>query len=132
MMQSYPRWRILILLPAVLMIIVNLKVLGAGKDYYVEAGAWLSSNIKDASRVYNENTRMLHYARWYKNEHIDKENREAIGKVLAEKKYDYFVFDVAAKDPPIDPWLERNGFQVVQRFGRPAGDGIVVAIPARN
>jgi hypothetical protein len=82
--------------------------------------------------VYNENTRMLHYARWYKNEHIDKENREAIGKVLAEKKYDYFVFDVAAKDPPIDPWLERNGFQVVQRFGRPAGDGIVVAIPARN
>ena len=132
MMQRYPRWRVLIVLLVGLMMIINLKALGPGRDYYVEAGAWLSSNIKDTSRVYNENRRMPHYARWYKNEPIDKENRDSIGKVLAEKKYDYFVFDVAAKDPPIDPWLERNGFQVVQRFGRPAGDGIVVAIPARN
>lgn len=132
MMQRYPRWRGLILLPAALMMIINLKALGPGRDYYVEAGAWLSSNIKDSSRVYNENRRMPHYARWYKNEPIDKENRDLIGKVLAEKKYDYFVFDVAAKDPPIDPWLEQNGFHLVQRFGRPAGDGIVVAIPARN
>lgn len=132
MMQRYPRWRVLILLLAGLMMIINLKALGPGREYYVEAGAWLSSNIKDSSRVYNENRRMPHYARWYKNEPIDKENRDSIGKVLAEKKYDYFVFDVAAKDPPIDPWLEQNGFQLVQRFGRPAGDGIVVAIPARN
>jgi hypothetical protein len=132
MMQGYPRWRALILLPAALMIIINLKALGPDRDYYVPAGAWLSTNIKDTSRVYNESTRMLHYAGWYKTRPVNKENRDAIGKVLAEKKYDYFVFDVAAKDPPIDPWLERNGFQVVQRFGRPAGDGIVVAIPAKN
>lgn len=132
MMQRYPRWRALILLPAALMMIINLKAFGPGRDYYLEAGAWLSSNIKDTSRVYNENTRMLHYARWYKTNHVDKEARDSIGKVLAEKKYDYFVFDVAAKDPPIDPWLELNGLQAVQRFGRADGEGIVVAVPSRN
>jgi hypothetical protein len=132
MMQRYPRWRGLILLPAVLMIVINLKALGPGREYYLEAGAWLSSNIKDSSRVYNENRRMRHYARWYKTNHVDKENRESIGNVLAERKYDYFVFDVAAKDPPIDPWLERNGLQAVKRFGRDDGEGIVVAVPARN
>jgi hypothetical protein len=132
MIQRYPRWRVLILLPAVLMIIINLKALGPGRDYYVEAGAWLASNVKNTSRVYNENTRMLHYAGWYKTNHIDKENRSSIRKVLAENKYDYFVFDVAANDPPIGPWLEQNGFQVVKRFGRADGEGIVVAVPARN
>jgi hypothetical protein len=132
MMQRYPRWRVLILLPAALMMIINLKAFGPGKDYYAEAGAWLSSNIKDTSRVYNEDTRMLHYARWYKTKTIDKKNRDLIGKVLAEKKYDYFVFDVAVKDPPIQPWLEQNGLRVLKHFDRPDGEGIVVAVPARN
>jgi hypothetical protein len=132
MMQRYPRWRVLILLLAGLMMIINLKALGPGREYYVEAGAWLSSNIKDASRVYNENTRMLHYARWYKTEHIDKKNRDSIWKVLAEKKYDYFVFDVSPRDPPIEPWLEQNGLRVLKRFDRPDGEGIVVAVPARS
>jgi hypothetical protein len=132
MMQRYPRWRVLIVLLAGLMMIINLKALGPGRDYYVEAGAWLSSNIKDASRVYNENTRMLHYARWYKTEHIDKKNRDSIGKVLAEKKYDYFVFDVSPRDPPIQPWLEQNGLRLLKRFDRADGEGIVVAVPARS
>jgi hypothetical protein len=139
MMQRYPRWRALILLLAGLMMIINLKAFGSSSNYYSEAGAWLSGNVKDTSRVYNESSRILHYAGWYKTgrwviktKTIDKENRDSIAKVLAKKKYDYFVFDVSPKDPPIDPWLERNGFQVVQRFGRPAGGGIVVAIPAKN
>jgi hypothetical protein len=132
MMQRYPRWRTLILLPAILMIIVNLKMLGPGKDYYVEAGAWLSSNIKDSSRAYNEDTRLRHYARWYMAKTANKENRGSIGKVLAEGKYDYFVFSMAPRDPPIQPWLEQNGLRAVKRFERPDGEGIVVAVPARN
>ena len=132
MMQRYPRWRVLILLLAGLMMIINLKALGPGRDYYPAAGAWLSGNVKDPSRVYNENRRIPHYAGWYKNEPIDREKRDWIGWVLAEKKYDYFVFDVSAKDPPIDPWLNKNGLEVLKRFGRSDGEEIVVAIPAKN
>jgi hypothetical protein len=131
MMQRYPRWRALILLVAGLMMIVNLKALGPGRDYYLEAGAWLSSNIKDASRVYIENRRMPHYAGWYKNEHIDKKNRDAISEVLAEKKYDYFVFDVSPQDPPIEAWLDKNDLKVLKRFDRSDGEGIVVATPVK-
>ena len=73
MMQRYPRWRALIMLLAGLTMIANLKAFGPSSRYYVEAGSWLSSNVKDTSRVYNESGRMLHYAGWYKTEIIKKD-----------------------------------------------------------
>lgn len=133
MMQRYPRWRGLIVLLAGLAMIANLKAFGPSSRYYVEAGAWLSSNVKDTSRVYNESGRMLHYAGWYKTELMAKEKRDSIGKVLAENKYDYFVLEASPKDPPIQPWLDNNGLKVLKRFDRQSGRGaVVVAIPARN
>ena len=133
MIQRYPRWRILILLLAGLTMIANLKAFGPSSRYYVEAGSWLSSNVKDTSRVYNESARMLHYAGWYKTEIIEKKNRNSISKVLAEKKYDYFVLEASPNDPPIQPWLDKNGLKVLKRFDRSSGRGaVVVAVPAAN
>lgn len=133
MIQHYPRWRLLILLLAGLTMIANLKAFGPSSRYYVEAGAWLSSNVKDTSRVYNESARMLHYAGWYKTKIVDKKNRNSIGKVLAEKKYDYFVLEASPNDPPIQPWLDNNGLKVLKRFDRSSGRGaVVVAVPAAN
>jgi hypothetical protein len=130
MMQRYPRWRALILLLAGLTMIANLKAFGPSSRYYVEAGIWLSSNIKDTSRVYNESARMLHYAGWYKTEIIEKKNRNSIGSVLAENRYDYFVLEASPKDPPIQPWLDKNGLKVLKRFdSRSGGGAVVVAIP---
>ncbi|EFK95810.1 membrane protein, partial [sediment metagenome] len=132
MMQRYPRWRALILLLAVLTMIANLKAFGPNSRYYVEAGAWLSSNIKDTSRVYNDSGRMLHYAGWYKVILNEKKNRSSIAKVLAENKYDYFVLEVSPKDPPIQPWLEKNGLKALKHFGNPSGKGaVVVAVPEK-
>lgn len=131
MMQRYPRWRALILLLAGLTMIVNLKAFGPSSRYFVEAGTWLSSNIKDTSRVYNDSGRMLHYAGWYKLALRQKQDRSSIASVLAEKKYDYFVLEVSPKDPPIQPWLDKNGLKVLKRFDRPSGGGaVVVATPA--
>lgn len=133
MMQRYPRWRLLILLLAGLTMIANLKAFGPSSRYYVEAGAWLSSNVKDTSRVYNESARMLHYAGWYKTKIVEKKNRNSIGQVLAEKKYDYFVLEASPNDPPIQPWLDNNGLKVLKRFDRSSGRGaVVVAVPAGN
>jgi hypothetical protein len=133
MLQLFPRWRALILVLVVLTMIANLKAFGPGRDYYPEAGAWLSTNVKDPSRVYNESGRMLHYAGWYKTEIIAKDRRGSIRKVLAGSKYDYFVFEASPKDPPLQPWLEENGLKVLKRFDRASGGGeIVVAVPARN
>lgn len=133
MMQRYPRWRGLILLLAGLTMIANLKAFGPNSHYFVEAGTWLANNIKDTSRVYNESARMLHYAGWYKTEIIKKDKRDSIGKVLAENKYDYFVLEASPKDPPIQPWLDKNGLKVLKRFDRQSGRGaVVVAIPAKN
>jgi hypothetical protein len=133
MMQRYPRWRILILLLAGLTMIANLKAFGPSSRYYVEAGTWLASNVKDTSRVYNESARMLHYAGWYKTEIIEKKNRNSISQVLAEKKYDYFVLEASPNDPPIQPWLDKNGLKVLKRFDRSSGRGsVVVAVPAGN
>ena len=133
MMQRYPRWRALILLLAGLTMIANLKAFGPSSRYYVEAGSWLSSNVKDTSRVYNESGRMLHYAGWYKTALMAKETRDSIGKVLAENKYYYFVLEASPKDPPIQPWLDNNGLKVLKRFDRKSGRGaVVVAIPAGN
>lgn len=133
MIQRYPRWRVLILLLAGLTMIANLKAFGPSSRYYVEAGTWLSSNVRDTSRVYNESARMLHYAGWYKTEIIEKKNRNSISKVLAENRYDYFVLEASPNDPPIQPWLDKNGLQVLKRFDRSSGRGaVVVAIPARN
>jgi len=133
MMQRYSRWRMLIVLLAVLTMIANLKAFGPNSHYYAEAGTWLSSNVKDTSRVYNESARMLHYAGWYKLVVKDKKNRSSILDVLAEHKYDYFVLEVSPKDPPIQPWMEKSGLKVLKRFDQASGKGtVVVAIPARN
>ena len=133
MMQRYPRWRILILLLAGLTMIANLKAFGPSSRYYVEAGTWLSSNVKDTSRVYNESARMLHYAGWYKTEIMQKNKRDLIGTVLAENRYDYFVLEASPRDPPIQPWLDKNGLKVLKRFDRSSGRGsVVVAVPAGN
>ena len=113
--------------------IANLKAFGPSSHYYVEAGAWLSSNVKDTSRVYNESGRMLHYAGWYKTALMAKEKRDSIGKVLSENKYDYFVLEASPNDPPIQPWLDNNGLKVLKRFDRSSGRGaVVVAVPAAN
>ena len=133
MMQRYRRWRGLIVLLAGLTMIANLKAFGPSSHYYVEAGAWLSSNVKDTSRVYNESGRMLHYAGWYKTALMAKEKRDSIGKVLSENKYDYFVLEASPNDPPIQPWLDNNGLKVLKRFDRSSGRGaVVVAVPAAN
>ncbi len=133
MMQRLPRWRGLILLLAGLTLIANLKAFGSSSHYFAEAGAWLSANVKDTSRVYNESTRMLHYAGWYRKKLMNKEERDSIGTVLAEKKYDYFVLEVSPRDPPLEPWLDKNGLKVLKRFDRPPGSGaVVVALPAGN
>ncbi len=133
MMQRYPRWRALILLLAVLTMIANLKAFGPNSRYYAEAGAWLSNNVKDASRVYNDSERMLHYAGWYKVVLKDKKNRSSIANVLAENKYDYFVLEVSPKDPPIQPWLEKNGLKALTHFGNPSGkSAVVVAVPEKT
>ena len=133
MMQRLPRWRGLILLLAGLTLIANLKAFGSSSHYFAEAGAWLSANVKDTSRVYNESTRMLHYAGWYKKKLMNKEERDSIGAVLAQKKYDYFVLEVSPRDPPLEPWLDKNGLKVLKRFDRPPGRGaVVVALPAGN
>jgi hypothetical protein len=97
------------------------------------AGAWLSTNVKDTSRVYNDSGRMLHYAGWYKLRLNDKNNRSSIADALAEDRYDYFILEVSPKDPPIQPWLEKSGLKVLKRFDQPSGRGaVVVAVPARN
>jgi hypothetical protein len=56
-----------------------------------------------------------------------------IGTVLAENRYDYFVLEASPRDPPIQPWLDKNGLKVLKRFDRSSGRGaVVVAVPAGN
>lgn len=129
LMQRYPRWRMIMIAAAVLIMIANVVSLSPGKTQYVQAGAWLAANAGESPRVYIESGRTAYYAGWQRIKEQPAKNRSALSEAVAQGKYDLLVLEVSRKEPAIEPWLESTGLQVVQRFVNVNQDAVIIAVP---
>ena len=133
MMRRYPRWRWLILLTAIVMMLANVVSTSTGKVHFVSAGRWLSENATESSQVYIDSGRTAYYADWKRAKVAERNGRDVIEHAVANKLYNLFVLEISRKDPPIDEWLTKTGLVTIKRFDHPNRDAVIVAKPiARN
>ncbi len=127
--RHFPRWRFLVIAALIVTMISNVVSSGLGKTHLVAAGHWLSANVTDVSRVYIDSGRTAYHAGWLKVVPATRNDRQKIEQAIASRHYDIFVLEVSRKDPPIEPWLQMSGLQVIRRFDHPNHDALLVAKP---
>lgn len=131
LMRHFPRWRGLMVALAMLTLLANVVSLSPKSTQIIEAGKWLSANVKDPSRVYVDNPRVGFYGGLgYLSSGRLRREVPSHAEAFEQNRFDLFVLDVPRKDREVENWLAANRFRIVQRFSNRAGDAVIVAIPA--
>jgi hypothetical protein len=127
--RRFPRSRIPVVAVLVVVIMSNVWTVQAGKERFVEAGAWLAEHADESPRVYVESGRAAYYAGWRYSSRRLPDRRNELADGLREGEFDMAVLDVAREDPPIEPWLESVGLEQVAAFFGPEGDAVIIVVP---
>ncbi len=130
LMQRYPRWRIAMIVTAMLIMLASATSLSPGKTQFVQAGAWLAKNASESPRIYIESGRAAYFAGWKHVGGSPLTDHSSLTEAVRQNKYDLLVLEISRKETDIDLWLEKSGLQVVQRFGNPGRDVVIIAAPA--
>ena len=129
LIQRYPRWRIAMIAIAMLIMLASATSLSPGKTQFVQAGAWLAKNASESPRVYIESGRAAYFAGWKHVGGSPLTDHSLLTEAVRQNKYDLLVLEVSRKETDIDLWLEKTGLEVVQRFGNPGKDTVIIAAP---
>jgi hypothetical protein len=127
--QRFPRWRWVMVATVIVAMLASATSLSPGKTQFVQAGAWLSANASESPRIYIESGRSAYFAGWHHLGGIPLKDRTPLAAAVKDKKYDLLVLEVSRKETDIDAWLAQAGLQVVQRFGVPGRDAVIIAAP---
>jgi hypothetical protein len=127
--QRFPRWRAAMVATVIAAMLASATSLSPGKTQFVQAGAWLSANASESPRIYIESGRSAYFAGWHHGGGIPLKDRTPLATAVKDKKYDLLVLEVSRKETDIDAWLAQAGLQVVQRFGSPGRDAVIIAAP---
>jgi hypothetical protein len=130
--ERFPRWRIPVVAVLTVLIVSNVWTVQAGKERFVEAGAWLAEHAEESPRVYVESGRAAYYAGWRYSSRRLPDRRSELADGVRDGEFDLAVLDVAREDPPIRPWLDSVGLKQVAAFFGPEGDAVIIAVPART
>ena len=124
----FPRWKLLLILLAIVMALSNVISTGQKKQYFMEAGAWLATNATESPRVHNESARAAYYAGWrYTARPMDE--RAELPENLKRRDVDLVILEISRKESDISAWLASAGLVEIKRFSHPNGDAVVVAQP---
>jgi len=134
LMQRYPGCKSPTIFLIVLIMVSNVVSLSSTKQYFVEAGHWLSKNASDSSRVYIESPRTAYYTGWplaTRRAFASSltESRSALEAGLENRQYDLIVLEVSHREPDIEAWLARFKLREAARFSNTNGDAVIIAKP---
>ena len=127
LLQRLPRWKGVIVALTIGVMLTNVVTFSSKKNYYAEAGGWLSMNAVESTRVYVETDAVAHYAGWRLTRRTKSEHREELTNALAEQRYDLVILEKDQDEQLPDALLKNNGFQIVARFGNPDDIQIIAA-----
>lgn len=130
--SRHARWRVPIVIAAMLLMLANVVSTGERRTWYVEAGEWVGANIEESPTVYIDSRRVAHHARWYLVPLAPRNDRVTIAQVASKEAYALYVLEVSDDDDPAEPWLESIGLQIVRRFDGRRGDAVLIAQPLRS
>lgn len=125
MMQRFPRWKFLMVVLALMMMLANVVSLTPKKTYIIEAGKWLSTHAVDTRKVGVNNARIAYYAGWRLGTFQAVEWPEA-NTSLANGNIDFAALEVEKGMNP-DIWLKENRLVELQRFSGRAGHAVIIA-----
>jgi hypothetical protein len=131
LMQRFPRWRTVVTIAGIALMLANVVSLGPGKTHFVDAGKWLAANVTDSPRVYSEAGRAAYYAGW-KHRKQPPESRSTLAEAVARGEYDLLVLEVSRKETDFEAWADRSGLRIVQRFIHPNRDAVIIAEPTQS
>lgn len=127
--DRFPRWKLPVVVVAVLLAFSNAVTLAPGKHHFVAAGEWLAQNATDSPRVYVESARSAYYAGWRFSGRPDPAARSRLAGPLKAGSYDLVVLEVSRKEEDIAGWLDEVGLREIVRFTHPNRDAVVIAAP---
>lgn len=123
-----PRLRTVLFAACVGLMLANVISLKPAKEQYVEAGRWVSENLRNDSGVFIESPRAAYYAGLGFKDYIPNQHRGRnwIREQIAHKKFHTLVLEVSRKDKDFTPWVAQLELRERKRFAHPNGDAIVV------
>jgi hypothetical protein len=130
LMQRFPRWRLLVIVLALLSMLANVISTSPTNTQIIDAGKWLAANVPDPDRVYVDNPRVAYYGKLgYVRAGLLQRELPTAADALLKGQFDMFVLDLPRKNTETMPWLARSGLDVVKEFVGPDGNAIIVAVP---
>jgi len=125
LLQRYPRWRVPMVLLALLVMLVNVVSWGPRKTHIIETGQWLAKHAPDHSKVCMTNPRIAYYADWPVRKIAIVENLDGM---LAMDRCGMVVLEINRKDEKSALPLSSQGFHEAARFENSVGDVVLVAV----
>jgi hypothetical protein len=132
--RRFPRWKWAAAIVMVLVMIANVVELRPRNQHFMDAGAWLASNVAESPRVYVASPRAAHYAGWrftwrFSPQPSREQQRAEILAGMAAGKYDLAVLELVHDEPSIQQWLNDANLQRVAFFEDRNGDAVVIVAP---
>ncbi len=124
-LKRYFRWRVPMVLLALLVMLVDVVSWGPRKTHIIETGQWLAKHVPDHSKVCMTNSRIAYYAGWPVKQMAIVDN---LDNMLALDRCGMVVLEINQKDKKSALSLSSQGFHEAARFANTAGDIVLVAV----
>lgn len=117
--ERFARMGKVLVVIALLVMVSNVLSLGAQKDHYIKAGAWVAEHVEPGASVYYDDGRIGYYAgRGYS---IPTITREDAMSVAHAGEYRYFLIEAHGDEPWLQSWLVQQHKQVLGKFANRKG-----------
>jgi hypothetical protein len=125
-------WKWLAYALVALTMLINVVKLSGDKEQIRVAGAWLSEQGVDRTRIFIDDPRIAYYAGWsYWYPAPLANDLTGLAQAIGEGRLDMLALSYPAGDPVFADWLSSHHFRVVQQFpgtGRNR-DTIAIVVP---
>lgn len=132
MLKRFERWRLGLLLVAVIVALANVTSTGPRKTQYREAGEWLASQAISPERVYIEDGRIAYFANWRMAPvRSATTDRSQLAREVQSGRFDLVLLDVRRKDVQFNDWVAALPLTEVAHFTNSGGDAVVALKPQK-
>lgn len=124
LIDNFPRLTKFLVAVSCVVMIANVVSLSPKKTHYIDAGKWLSANVRSGESIYYDDPRISYYAgRGFPRKQL---KREAALSLENADKYRYFVLEAREDDPSFQQWLQQQHKRVLADFANKKGKTVLV------
>lgn len=134
LLERLPRWRIPLLVVAVIMGLSNVISTTPPGTRAVDAANWLKKHGNDASRVFVETREVIYLVGWpyFGSQAQSIRGRDEAIAALASGRIDLVLLDLPSDVPGLSQWAEEKGLRSVEQFSDARNKTIHAFVRASN